>query len=144
MSQAIVLRTLARASVLDFGRHKDRTVQQLLDLKHYRAIRWYYYNCSMISFLPDILEEVGITEEWRIQKPGKNPEKGAELDRQKDVNTAKFRKAVYMDSDLPEMGKISKQKAKQRKRDKAEYARFKERDRRQFSKGSMAWKNQGH
>lgn len=140
----VLLRTLARKSVLDFGKHEGRTVQQVLDLKHTRLLRWYYYNCSMISFLPDILDEIGITEEWRIDKPGKDPEKGDMLDRRKDAATAKHRIESFENGDLKEMGRISHQMAKQRKRSKAKYIQFAKNDRKEFSKGNMAWKNQGH
>lgn len=144
MTQAILLRTLARKSVLDFGKYKDRSVQQVIDLKNVRILRWYYYNCSMISFLPDILDEIGITEEWRINKPGKDPEKGKKLDNIKDSKSIAFKKSVYKKGDLVQLGKIVKQKAKQRKRAVFKEIAFDRDDNRRFSKGNMAWKNQGH
>lgn len=144
MTQAILLRTLARKSVLDFGKYKDRSVQQVIDLKNVRMLRWYYYNCSMISFLPDILDEIGITEEWRINKPGKDPEKGKKLDNIKDSKSIAFKKSVYEKGDLVQLGKIVKQKAKQRKRAVFKEIAFDRDDNRRFSKGNMAWKNQGH
>ena len=71
---------MARKSEFTFGKWELYTVQQVLDLKGYRSLRWYYYNCSMVSFLPDILDELWITEEWRIEKPGTDPEKGNQLE----------------------------------------------------------------
>lgn len=73
------LRTLSRKSLLNFGKYADCTVQNLLDLKKTNYLRWVYYNASMISFLPDILEEIHIPDEYLIEKPGKEPEKHNEL-----------------------------------------------------------------
>ena len=140
----VLLRTLARKSVLDFGKHKDRSVQQLLDLKHYRVLRWYYYNCSMISFLPDILDEIGIPEESRIAKPGKDPEKGAAIDAEKDANMKNFRRKAFYYNDTDAMGKVSHDFAKERKKRKSVFVGAQKQDRNQFRKGVMAWKNQGH
>ena len=140
----ILLRTLARKSVLDFGKYEGRSVQQVIDLKNIRLLRWYYYNCSMISFHTDILDEIGITEEWRIDKPGKDPEKGKLLDKKKDIAIAAYRKSVFENQDKKEMGKINQQKAYQRRRKEAKSIAFEVKDDRKFTKGNMAWKNQGH
>ena len=140
----ILLRTLARKSVLDFGKYEGRSVQQVIDLKNIRLLRWYYYNCSMISFHTDILDEIGITEEWRIDKPGKDPEKGQQLDKKKDIAIAAYRKSVFENQDKKEMGKINQQKAYQRRRKEAKSIAFEAKDNRKFTKGNMAWKNQGH
>ena len=74
MSTSIRLRTLALASVMNFGRHYDMTVQQIIDLMKvdgFRYLTWVYYNCSNISFNAQILETLGIYGENTIQKPGK-------------------------------------------------------------------------
>lgn len=140
----VLLRTLARKSVLDFGKYEGRSIQQVIDLKNTRMLRWYYYNCSMISFLPDILEELGITEEWRIAKPGKDPEKGKRLDGVMDAKIAAVRKAAYAEGDGKRLHQISKQKAYQSKRKACKELAFIKADRVKYSKGNMAWKNQGH
>lgn len=141
---AILLRTLARKSVLDFGKYEGRSVQQVIDLKNTRMLRWYYYNCSMISFLPDILDELGITEEWRIPKPGKDPEKGKALDKKKDQRIAEFRKRAYEEKNAEELCNIARHKAKEKKMRHAKLNDFLRDDSVEFSKGNMAWKNQGH
>ena len=41
--------------------------------------------------MPDILDEIGITEEWRIEKAGKDPEKGKMLDYQKCQESISFK-----------------------------------------------------
>ena len=140
----ILLRTLARKSVLDFGKYKDRSVQQIIDLKNYRALRWYYYNYSMISFLPDILDEIGITEDMRIPKPGKDPMMCEALDKLKDIATAGYRINAYETNNTAELGQIARRKAKLQRRKNAKYITFEREDSKRFSKGNMAWKNQGH
>ena len=134
---------MARKSVFTFGKYENRTVQQCIDLKNLRALRWYYYNCSMISFLPDILDEIGITEEWRIEKPGKNPDKGEELNRIKDENTAIFRRNAYENGKVEELGKINKVKKRMAKRREFEYNNAIFEDERNFTKGRMQAKNHG-
>lgn len=63
---------------MKFGRHKDLTVQQVLDFKHTRYLRWCYYCNSNISFTDDILEEIHViyngkkSYDKRISKPGKD------------------------------------------------------------------------
>ena len=82
----IRLRTLARKSIMGFGRFHDYRVHDLINLGHKRFLRWYYYNMSMISFNDEILDVIGITEEHRITKPGKNPNRHDELNKEIDPN----------------------------------------------------------
>lgn len=63
---------------MKFGKYADLTVGQLFDLTKAAYLRWVYYNCSMINFNEEILELLRIDEEWRIDKPGKYPEKEVE------------------------------------------------------------------
>lgn len=69
-----VLRKLSRKSQIKFGEYADLTVQTMFDMGEIQTQRlaWYYYNCSNISFLDDILEELGITDDLRIEKPSKD------------------------------------------------------------------------
>lgn len=70
----VLLRTLARKSTLKFGKYYDLTVQQVIDLRGVeglKALRWYYYQASNISFNDEVLNELGIHEAIRIEKPGK-------------------------------------------------------------------------
>jgi len=71
---AIRLRTLARKSVLWFGKHHGLSVQQLLDLHKATYLRWVYYNIAGVSFSDEILEEITIRVGRRIEKPGIAPE----------------------------------------------------------------------
>lgn len=68
-----LLRKLSRKSQLKFGSMADMTVQMAIDLglNGRTKLVWYYYNSSNITYMDDILEELRITEELRIEKPGK-------------------------------------------------------------------------
>ena len=70
----ITLRTLTEKSTMKFGKYYDLTVRQILTLHGGKALeylRWVYYNSSNISFCVEILNEIGIHEKIRIQKPSK-------------------------------------------------------------------------
>lgn len=64
-----LLRTLTRKSKLGFGKHKDLTVSELLEKKKHVSLVAAYYKLSSINFTEDILEELKIKQENRIQKP---------------------------------------------------------------------------
>jgi len=51
------------------------TVQMAIDigLKGRVKLVWYYYNSSNITYMDDILDELRITDNLRIEKPGKSP-----------------------------------------------------------------------
>ena len=69
-----LLRTLTLKSTLKFGKYYDLTVDEILNSKGLRGVKWLtwaYYQADKISFMPDILEVLGITEQNRINKPGK-------------------------------------------------------------------------
>jgi len=73
MSTSVRLRTLALRSPLNFGRHHDMTVQQVIDLMQIGGLRyltWVYYNCSNISFNTEILDILCIKGDNVIEKPG--------------------------------------------------------------------------
>lgn len=66
-------RKLSLKSRLGFGRYDTYTVGDLLKIGKAEYLKWVYYNCSQIDFLPEVKEAVGIVEE--IAKPGVAPEK---------------------------------------------------------------------
>lgn len=63
------LRTLTRKSKLGFGRNKNLTVQRLLDLRRNIELISPYYKITSINYTEDILEELKITKQYRIEKP---------------------------------------------------------------------------
>jgi hypothetical protein len=68
------LRTMTRKSKLGFGKYKDKTIQEMLDLKRYRDLISPYFGLTSINYQEDILVELRISEEYRIDKPGSNKE----------------------------------------------------------------------
>lgn len=71
---SILLRKLTKRSTLNFGKFKDYTVEHLFGMKKQIELTSIYFKLSTITFTDDILDELGITEEYRIQKPSKNVE----------------------------------------------------------------------
>ena len=68
------LRILTRKSKLGFGKWKDYTVQELLDLSKPLVLISPYYKLTSINYQEDILTELKITEQYRIEKPSANKE----------------------------------------------------------------------
>jgi len=71
---AILLRKLTKKSLLKFGKYKDYTVDHLFGMKKQIDLTSIYFKLSNITFTDDILDELGITDEYRILKPSKNVE----------------------------------------------------------------------
>lgn len=82
----VLLRKLSRKSVLNFGIYKDLPINNLLDLHNYSYLRWVYFNCSNITFMDDILLEIGVSQENRITKPGKNSKIAEDISEERRVN----------------------------------------------------------
>jgi len=70
ITNATLLRTMTRLSVMQEGKYAGVQIQKILDLGHTRYLRHVYYSLSMLSFTPDILEEIRIFNKYRIIKPG--------------------------------------------------------------------------
>ena len=121
---------MTEKSIIGFGKFTDLTVQNLLDFKKTRDIRWIYFNCSMLSFKDEILEWAGITSEYRIEKPGTNKElyyKLNEYHKNKMSGFLILKKSCHTK-------RVLKSKMKDNNRV----------DRMRFSKGSLQAINQGH
>jgi hypothetical protein len=71
----ILKRTLTKKSVIGFGKYKKETVGKLLEMRLKRALVSMYYKMSSIDFTEDILMELGIVDEWKIDKPSIDNEK---------------------------------------------------------------------
>jgi hypothetical protein len=129
MSDVVLLRKLTEKSTLKFGIYADVPIHNLLDLKKYSYLRWIYYNSSNITFLDSILKEIGITEEYYIDKPGKNIELGIELN---DIKKSKmFFKSKQHIKKIFKCSKISKKMSKTAANNM------------KYSKGSLQAKNHG-
>lgn len=70
MSDVTLLRRLTRKSLLKYGYHRDKCVQELIDNSPITLIRD-YFKLSNITFIDEILDELEIPAEERILKPGK-------------------------------------------------------------------------
>lgn len=125
----IKLRIMTEKSIIGFGKFTDLTVQNLIDMRRTPELRWIYYNCSMLSFKDNILDFLGITDEFKIDKPGKDKEKFLQIQEEKDKKTCGFDKL--------------KRKMHNTAIEKANYVGYMKRDRIYFSKSSMQAKNQG-
>jgi hypothetical protein len=126
---AVLLRTMTDKSVINFGQFKGQTVGEILRLGKKAYLRYIYYNIEGLSFVDDILHEIGILTDKhddRIEKPGKDPELGKKVEDGFAKHTPFRVKSHY------------KSKLKAREIGKSIV------DKRQFSKGKMSWKNQGH
>lgn len=145
---AILLRKLSRKSTLNFGQYADMTVQQVIDLHHHLILRWYYFNSSNITFFDDILDELSITEEYRIEKPGKNPELGRKLD-----EVCRARAFAYVagraeakgnNPDAAKMGLHARIEARTRRKSWSRFRNYQREDSRWNTKSVLQAINHGH
>ena len=111
MSDVTLLRTLTRKSILKFGQFSDLQVQNLLDLKKYKYLRWVYFNCSNINFMDDILEEIKIPLNFRIVKPSKNTDLHNKLQQKIFENLSDGSKQSYLEKTKEKGKKIRKGRA---------------------------------
>ena len=77
MTYSVLLRILTKKSRIFYGKYEGVRVGDVLNLgiQGIAYLRWSYYNQSMISFSDEILDEIKITTEFRINKPGKDGRK---------------------------------------------------------------------
>lgn len=72
-SYSVNLRKLTRKSRLGFGYKeiKEIRIQDILIMNKHKELIKIYFGLDKITFMDDILDELGISEEMRIEKPGK-------------------------------------------------------------------------
>ena len=71
------LRKMTFKSKMGFGRYSNDTVQEVLHRTRWGGrsyLVWCYFNLEKISFTDEVLDFLGVAEEDRIEKPGKDPE----------------------------------------------------------------------
>ena len=126
---AILLRTLTEKSYMNHGKFRGNRVRNILNLgiSGKTSIVWYYYNSSMISFCDELLNELGITEELRIEKPGKESTKMYE----------------WKDANMTEKDRLDSYHIKN-KIVKSHNAHINRIDNSRFSASNLKNKNQGH
>lgn len=72
-SYSVNLRKLTRKARLGFGYKdiKNITIQDILIMNKHKELIKIYFGLDKITFMDDILDELGIDEKMRIEKPGK-------------------------------------------------------------------------
>lgn len=86
-TESVRLRTMTWKSVLAGGKYQHCSVRQAYDAEGEEGpqyLAWIYYQYANLSFCEEILQEIGITENLRIEKPGKD-----------DTMMRKWRRAHY-------------------------------------------------
>jgi len=90
------LRKLARKSVFWFGKYEGVSVQQIIDLNKWTYLRWVYFNCGEVTFMDEILKEILVPDDMRIDKPGTHPELH-EILREKLAKNLHFKTRAHID-----------------------------------------------
>lgn len=124
-----LLRKLTEKSRLNFGKYSELTVSEVLDLRHPNYLRWCYFNLEGISFVENLLDNL-IPQEYRIDKPGKNPELGKALENK-------------LWKDMTELARTSTNKNLSKDR-KGKYSNYIIKDDRSFSNSVLMRFNHGH
>jgi hypothetical protein len=78
-SKTMTFRKLSSKSIIGFGAWKDKTVGSMIKAGKVIELIDMYYKLSHISFLDEVLNELKITPEFQIIKPGKDHDKGYEF-----------------------------------------------------------------
>ena len=88
---SVNLRKLTRKSRLGFGYRdiKHITIQDIMIMNKHKELIKIYFGLGKINFTDDILDELGISEEMRIEKPGKIEDYD-----KRDIQVAKALKVV--------------------------------------------------
>ena len=88
---SVNLRKLTRKSRLGFGYRdiKHITIQDIMIMNKHKELIKIYFGLGKINFTDDILDELGISEDMRIEKPGK-----IEDYEKRDIQVAKALKVV--------------------------------------------------
>lgn len=90
---------------MGFGKYRDYTIAEVFIMGHHTEVISAYYNLGNVTFMPDILNELQITEEYRISKPGKDRDKCKEA-------ITRWWKHVRETDKRPEIEKIKEWSAK--------------------------------
>lgn len=98
-------------STVGFGNYSYFTVSRLLELNKIRVLVGYYFLYDKISYIDEVLTLLGITEEYRIDKPGKNNFLYEKFIKENDLQVRDFKKdkrLIGMDNMAKYYGVISR------------------------------------
>lgn len=112
-----LLRTLTLKSCFTQGKHQNVTIGRLIEIGQKKYISGCYFFIQNITYVEEILTQLGITDEYRIEKPG--------ID--------KAMAAVFFKENMPTINK----KWKKAKKTRSSLAQT-------MTKGSMQRINHGH
>ena len=147
MEGHILLKKLTKKSVIQAGKNKGLTVGDLLQIRKIDLI-YSYFNYGALTFTDEILDELHIYNEDRIQKPGKDPEKFKKYSDRNMAISSKYIAArnINENTKIQDPSKIANVVTNQRVKSnfRAKYKRLIEKEKRSFSKVSLQRKNQGH
>lgn len=135
--ETVRLRTLTWKSRLGFGKYADLTIQQIFDLQHTNYLRWVYFNNNRINYIPEILDAIRLFENYRIEKPGKNPEKHETLSKQLFAIACKTKSHDGVLNSIKMVAHLRKSRKVQNFEKHKSRVKFEK-------KGWMQRKNQGH
>ncbi len=122
-SYSVNMRKLSRKSRLGFGYQdiKNITIQDIMIMNKHKELIKIYFGLDKITFMDDILEECGISEDMRIEKPGKirdYPKRDAMV--AKAMETVKARKkdevAAFREMAKEMREELKKEKDKEKKK----------------------------
>ena len=118
-SYSVNLRKLTRKARLGFGYQdiKNIMIQDILIMNKHKELIKIYYGLDKITFMDDILEECGIGEDVRIEKPGKIrdlTERSKMVNKAMDIVKARKKEEVAA---FREMAKEMREELKKEKKD---------------------------
>ena len=70
----IRLRVLTRKSKIGWGKFANNTVGELIESRQFNQLLWLYYHIQWLTYTDELLDELKIFKEFRIPKPGINPD----------------------------------------------------------------------
>ena len=70
----IRLRVLTKKSKIGWGKFANNTVGEMIEGRHFNELLWLYYHIQWLTYTDELLDELKIFKEFRIQKPGINPD----------------------------------------------------------------------
>ena len=70
----IRLRVLTKKSKIGWGKFANNTVGEMIEARHFNELLWLYYNIQWLTYADELLDELKIFKEFRIPKPGINPD----------------------------------------------------------------------
>jgi hypothetical protein len=145
MGNSILLRKMTYKSVIDKGKYKGYTVEEVLKISKIHLLRL-YFGYDNLTFVDEILDQLHLRDEDRLTKPGKATKRIEYYLNRNLFMQAKIdvHKAGVEEPERVKTVASSIRKTKEKKYKLGKLKEFKQKDKVQFSKGSLQRRNQGH